>query len=120
VNFSQSGIGWYDGSAKLHVIALGYSNGWGVAVSKWNSTSSFNGQDAGPGPVAMNPAWVQIQDSGSTAYFRISADGFNFITLFSVAKASGFLGASGYSNIVFFVNAQSTDDVGTLMSWTKS
>jgi hypothetical protein len=120
VNFSQIGIGWYDGTAKLHVIALGYNNGWGVAISKWNTTSSFNGSDVGQGLVAMNPAWVQIQDSGSTVSFRISADGFNFITLFSVAKASGFLGATGYSNIAFFVNAQSADDVGTVMSWVKN
>jgi hypothetical protein len=50
--------------------------------------------------------------------FSFSQDGANFLTLETVAKSSGFLGASGYSNIAFFANPLASHTIATLMSWT--
>jgi hypothetical protein len=45
--YNGVGIGWYDGSAKLHLISYVTQNGNApyFEVEKWNSVSSFNGND---------------------------------------------------------------------------
>jgi len=120
---SGVGIGWYDGTAKLHVINNTANGGAAVfQVTKFNSVTSSAGNDFASAANAFPPpVWVQLRDDGTNVSFAFSYDGANFLPLFSVAKASGFLGASGYSNIIFFVNPQSTGPtLGTLLSWTQS
>jgi hypothetical protein len=117
------GIGWYDGSAKLHVISYSTVSGAPAVfqVNKFNSVSSFNGSDFTSNANQFpQPVWVQIRDDGTNVSFAFSQDGFFFLTVFSVAKSSGFLGATGYSNIVFFVNPQGSQTLGTVLSWTQS
>jgi hypothetical protein len=122
-NYSGVGIGWYDGSAKLHLLSYSIANGgtpflevtaWsGVTVYQFsNFTSSFNGY--------AQPRWLQLQDDGTNVSFAFSQDGANFLTLFSVAKSSGYLGASGYSQVLFFVNPRGlSNTIGTVMSWQQ-
>jgi hypothetical protein len=117
------GIGWYDGTAKLHIAS--FTTNAGAAplfqVNKWNSVTSFNASDVTSAANAFaQPIWLQIHDDGTNVSFAFSQDGVAFLSLFSVAKSSGFLGAAGYSNIVFFVNPQGSQTLGTLLSWTQS
>jgi hypothetical protein len=122
--FSAVGIGWFDGTNKLHLIEYVINSGAAplFQVQKWNTPTSFNSSDF---QSALNsfsqPVWLQLHDDGANVSFAFSQDGANFLTVFSVAKSSGFLGASGYSNLIFAVNPQGANaTLGTLLSWTKS
>jgi hypothetical protein len=116
------GIGWYDGTAKLHVLSYQVSNGVPfLTVNKWNSVTSFSASDATNATTALpQPIWLRISDDGTNVTFAFSQDGSNFVSVYSIAKASGFLGSSGYSNVIFFVDPRSSRTLGTVMSWTQS
>jgi hypothetical protein len=120
--FNGVGIGWYDGTAKLHLLsyqlngALPY-----LIVNKWDNVTTFNAADLTSSLNAFaQPIWLQIADDGTNVIFRFSQDGLNFNTLFTVAKSSGFLGASGYSNVIFFADPRGSRTLATVMSWTQS
>jgi hypothetical protein len=126
VNYSWTGLGWYDGSAKLHVLEWyrSLSGAWALDVRQWANTTSAGSVETGSSTTlayGMIP-WVRLADDGTNVTFSFSIDGSNFMTLFTVAKASGYLGSSGYSNIVLFTNAQtpSTPVIATIMSWTQA
>lgn len=64
-----------------------------VVADKWNSATSFNsGYTTSPNPFFVTPfltgpcIWLQIEDNATTRFYRISADGINFTTLFSVGN----------------------------------
>jgi len=117
------GIGWYDGTAKLHVISFTNTGNAPALfqVNKWNSVTSFNASDfTSSANLFAQPIWMQIKDDGTNMSFAFSQDGLYFLTLFSVAKSSGFLGASGYSNVIFFTNPQGSRSLATVLSWTQS
>lgn len=117
-NSDYCGIGWYDGTNKLHVIGPHYFNGWLILVGKLNSPTSYNSNDQATGSGQGPMVWLKLGDDGTTVTFSYSYDGENFVTLASVAKATGFLGAAGYSNLVFFGNAQNSAMQATLLSWS--
>jgi hypothetical protein len=122
-SFSGVSLGWYDGTSKLHLLSYITQNG-GVpffGVEKWNSTSSFNSSDLASSTNGFaQPIWLRIADDGTNVSFSFSQDGANFLTLFSIAKSSGFLGATGYSNVTFSSNPQGSQTIGTLMSWAQN
>jgi hypothetical protein len=123
-SFSEVGIGWYDGSAKLHLFAITTNGGAAntLTVTRWNSVTSFNNSDFSAAANAYSqPIWFEIKDDGTNVSFGFSQDGANFLPVYSVAKASGFLGATGYSSVVFFVDARgASHTLATLMSWTQN
>lgn len=119
------GIGWYDGASKLHVISFAQpastNNLPYFTVQKWNSVTSWNSSDVtAPISGVALPVWMRIADNGTNVSFSFSQDGANFFTMFSVAKSSGWLGATGYSNVLFFVNPKGSLTIGSIMSWTQS
>lgn len=119
--YAGIGIGWYDGSAKLHTLSYATNNGGtpNLAVNRWNSVTSWNSNDfTSQNNAFSQPLWLQIKDDGTNISFAFSNDGANFLQLYSVARSSGWLGAGGYSNIVFFGNPQGSYSYATLMSWT--
>ena len=65
--------------------------------------------------------WLKIRDDGTNVHFACGNDGEHFYDVFSVAKASGFLGSSGFSDIIFGGGPSgSGKETGiTLMSWTQ-
>ncbi len=122
---SAVGIGWYDGTAKLHVLSniVPNANFWPLLqVAKYASVTGLAGTDFVSTQTNFSlPIWFQLRDDGTNVSFAFSQDGANFLTVFSVAKSSGYLGASGYSNVIFFVNPQSTGDtIGTILSSAQS
>jgi hypothetical protein len=123
-NNSGVGIGWYDGTAKLHVLSYTTLNGGVpfIEITKWNTVSSFNGGDFQSASNGFSqPIWLQLQDDGTNVSFAFSQDGANFLPVFTVAKSSGFLGAAGYNNVIFFLNPRgASHTLGTLMSWTQN
>lgn len=123
-NSNAVGIGWYDGTNKLQLITLTMLSGATpiVEVSKWNSPTSYVGVDFSSNHNGYSqPIWLQIRDDGTTVSFSFSMDGANFLPVFSTAKSSGFLGASGYSNVIFTANPRGTSQtIATLLSWTEN
>ncbi len=123
LGISQVGIGWYDGSSKLHLMAY-TNNSSGVPylfVGKFNSATSFNALDVQTSPNAVaQPIWLQVQDDGTNVSFWFSQDGANFLQLFSVVKASGWLGASGYNDLIFWSDPANTQTIATVMSWAQN
>jgi len=118
------GIGWYDGSAKLQVI---YNQSFATVypimrVQRFTNPTTAGGIDFTSSSSAFSvPVWFQIKDDGTNVSFAFSHDGVNFLSVYSVAKASGFLGATGYSNLIFFLNPGPTNpSIGTLLSWTQT
>lgn len=124
--YNQVGVGWYDGTNKLQFIGLAFDGSspgaWYLAVSHWSTPSDFVNRDYGLVPAMGNPVWFSLSDDGTNISFGISQSGASgdFIPVYSVAKASGYLGSSGYSNLLFFTNRENTggsqDAVGTLMA----
>lgn len=121
-NYPGSAIGWYNGSNRLHLLFF-TPRGGGVqylAVSKFNSPTSFSSTDYESSQSGFSqPLWLQISDDGTNIAFSFSQDGANFQTAFSTAKAAGWLGASGYSNIVVATNPQGSPTTTTILSWRQ-
>lgn len=119
-SYNGIGLGWFNGTNRLHLLALTTQNGGlpKFEVTKWGDVTTFNGADFQTANNGYSqPFWVQLADDGTAVSFGISQDGANFLKVFSTAKSAGWLGAAGYSNIVFFINPQGGLTTGTLMSW---
>jgi hypothetical protein len=118
-NGSRIGIGWYDGFGKFHAISYVTPV---VVVEKYSAVGAIPAADVTSASNGYSqPIWLQLKDDGTNVSFAFSQDGANFLTLFSVAKSSGFLGASGYNQVIFFVNPSgASNTIGTLMSWTQT
>ena len=66
-------------------------------ISSRSSVANITGGVYG----AANSIWLAVRDDGTNVYFEYSPpdDGVNFITLYSTAKSSGYLGSGGYTNV---------------------
>jgi hypothetical protein len=117
-NFSGAVFGWSDGT-KIHAWIT--QPGSSRLIQKWTSVSAFSANDLSTtdaltsGPLK----WFRLEDDATTVTFSLSTDGVEFEPQFSVAKASGFLGASGYTNLVFGINCNGVISNATLMSYVE-
>lgn len=66
------------------------------------------------------PFWFKISDDGTTVHFYESNEGVVWDQLYSVAKASGFLGTSGYNQIGLDVNGEAGWMACTLLSYKET
>lgn len=129
LQFPNVGIGWTDGT-KLHVMDMLYnstagSKGYALEVVKWTTTTLISAQDtvvSGGFPVTGPMCWMRIGDDGTNVTFSYSFDGANFYLLRTAAKSGAFLGSSGYSNVLFFINPRAGTSAGnvygTLLSFS--
>lgn len=122
--FCDTGMGWYDGTNKIQFIEISQRNTSPsplIFVIHQASPTTSGTVDFTPTVSTMSYlAWFRLKDDGTTVSFQYSHDGANFKTLYSIAKASGFLGSTGYSNIMFFTGAFNGDTFGTLMSYAEA
>lgn len=118
------GIGWYDGSSKIQGICYYTTTGNGplFAVRRYTSpTAETSASFTSASNFFSQPIWFQIKDDGTNVSFAFSNDGANFLVVYSVAKSAGWLGATGYSKLLFFVDPRSgSNTLGTLLSWTQT
>jgi hypothetical protein len=122
-NSNEVGLGWYDGGSKLNTISLKTNGGNPpfIIVSRWVSSQADTTPDFVSAFNAFaQPIWFQVRDDGTNVSFAFSQDGATFLTVFSIAKSSGYLGATGYSNLIFYVSPRGGRVLGTLLSWTQS
>jgi hypothetical protein len=124
-NYASVFIGWSNGAALDTMQWYHQANSGFLAVSNEQAWTNATTPGAA-GPIAYMPGinmagnWVRIADSGTNITMSMSQDGVNWTSVYTVAKASGVLGASGYSQVGFGVNSVSgagTTPVATLRSW---
>lgn len=119
-NYVGVGVGWYDGTNKLHLILLEQNTGWAVRVEKWTSPTGTTTTDAIlTANNFTNLIWFQVADDGTNATFSLSYDGVNYVPVYTVAKSAGYLGASGYTNLVWGVSGLNSLTYGTLLSYSN-
>ena len=121
---SMAGIGWYDGSAKLQVLSYDTN----ATSSPLLRVRQFANPTTTPGVNYASfanwfsqPIWLRVRDDGTNVSFSFSQDGVNFLELYAVAKSAGYLGSSGYGNIIFFINpGPGVNGLATLLSWAQT
>jgi hypothetical protein len=121
INYPGVYFGWYDNSTgKLHIIEMNSNTGGnGVAVERLSSLTNYSSGDATY--LLDSPyAWLRLSDDGTTVTFSCSYDGFHFLPMYSVAKASGYLGSTGYNRLMFAISALNAPVYGTLESYTET
>lgn len=130
-NSGNWGIGWTAGTSGTSGTTTGQwliycpacSGGFQQRIfniTSATSVASFVNQSASIIRVsgAGVPWFLRLKDDGTTVTYSISFDGISYTTVYSVAKASGFLGAGGYSRIGFGVNDMSAGpSYVALLSW---
>jgi hypothetical protein len=122
-NFGAIEFGWWNGltggSAKEHVFHHSFADGLGV--NKWTGFNAASATlDFGLVTGYPDMLWYKIRNDGTNIYFYISQAGPpRWIQVFSIALASAFLGASGYTNIVFGVSSHSQQAWASLHSFTQ-
>lgn len=109
------GLAWSNGTAGQGI----YNNAGSTAVQSNNNPTSFNSIQNSASNVfnSVGLTWLRLRDDGTSVYFEYSNNGAKFKTLYSVAKASGFLGSSGYSSIVMQPNGGGATSM-LLASWS--
>lgn len=116
-------FGWYDGT-KLHTFGM-YTNTSGfpiLYVLGYPTTASGSSASGGVfftgTGINTHPSAVRITDDGTNVHFSINLGG-NYgqaEDVYTIAKASGYLGATGYSNIFFGINRNNGLTMAALMS----
>lgn len=123
-NYAIVGLGFHDPSAnKTQAIEFGYGAGWLVRVGSYSSLTAFNVQHGTSiTGLERRPVWLRIKYDGTNIIFQVSLTGAesSFRTLYSVTPASGYLGASGYGNVEWHVNAISRDVYGTMLHYNQA
>lgn len=118
----QGGIGWFDGT-QFQLMRLTNASNSVMQLNVTGHTSLTSGaatnQVAGV-IIGSSFIWMRMSDDGTNITFSVSMDGINFTTMYTVAKASGYLGASGYSNVAFGANAAAGVTHMTVMSWVET
>jgi hypothetical protein len=116
--------GWFNGTDKLQEIEISIrpsSPSPQVFVSNYSNPSTYDSSVYSPGitTFSLTPQWLRLRDDGTNVYFQWSSDGYNFVTFYSTAKSSGYLGSSGYSNLMFDMGNNGGEAYVTLMSYAE-
>jgi hypothetical protein len=115
--FVGAGIGWTDGT-KYHLMHLQWNPGLLLVIDKWTNTTTWSANDA---VITLSYAlpylWMQLIDNATNVTFNYSYDGVSWIQAFTVAKSTGWLGSTGYSNLFLGANSNSATSSALLASW---
>ena len=129
--FSQSAssnnldFGWSDGT-KFQIYYVGTFSGVPTIFTESfsNVTTPVSNLATSKQQFIQNNLCLRIADDGTNAVMSISLDGINFVIHYTVAKSSGFLGPSGYTNVVWGLSANTGGGTSpppacmvTLRSW---
>ncbi len=119
-NFLQGGIGWYDGTA-VQVTNIASESGQTVHRTRNYTNPTTHSSDPFGIIGAMHTDWYGLYDDGTTRYFQASADGDNWINIFSTPRTT-FLTPTHAGFFVVPENSGSpTLDLSmTVMSWEVS
>lgn len=132
IQYLKTGIGWFDGTKIQEISIVGADTTLTpstqvplhLTVTNWSNFSNFSSNSVVLYLYDYPYVFFKLTDDGTNVSFGFSLDGANFYTAYSIAKASGFLGASGYTNVFFGCNANDEGTgaqyfINTLMSWER-
>lgn len=116
---------WSDGTKYqyIYVLPIGATTPGQVNVQSNSTLTTFSATNysASWGLSGAGPLFYKLRDDGTNVTFSLSADGTTFVTAYTVAKASGYLGGSGYTRIGVACGFQYSSPVSqaTVLSWTQ-
>jgi len=126
-SFSSQGIGWTDGT-KFQTMNL-FNNVGGsnrINVANFSDINNFVSEALAAydtGNVSpVNHIWMGLADDGTNITFQLSNDSVYWKNLYTVAKSSGYLGSSGYTDLVFCIDGIGTAGPtvqSTLLCWDE-
>ena len=109
INYNFGGFGWRDSSSgKLTTFSyLGNAfNNANLRAMNWASPTSYAADPVAA--VVPNPPstfiFERLADDGTNVTMSYSSNGQVFTTLYTVAKASGYLGSAGYNELVLMID----------------
>jgi hypothetical protein len=123
--YSRVGIGWSDAGTKTQFVGVDMNNGtpqivtMSYAVLTGGSATMYGTVV----PISVpDLIWLGVADDGTTIYFEYSYDGVNWVTQYSIARSSGYLGGSNYTNAGMFGSAYNGTTAGlhsgaVMLSW---
>jgi len=89
-------FGFSDGT-RYHTVWLWFPGYFSVRTYSNNTTNVSSTTITGFVFSLPGEFWVGLRDDGTNVYWEVSFDGVEFIPVYSVAKAAGYLGAGGYN-----------------------
>lgn len=116
-------IGWTDGTkiqAFTKFMGGGSPNLLVLSYATVTSGASAAVVDATQTAVSRQQ-WLRLRDDGTNVHFALLPGGSHSaaIDLFTVAKASGYLGSGGYSSLFFGINRNAGQASAVLLSYTE-
>lgn len=120
---AYGGFGYYDGT-KIQMLVIDFHPGaTGPLLDMYNLTdkNTFNSSTGSAGVAFVQTLlWMRLVDDGTNVHFATSVDGVTFIDFLSVVKSTGFLGATGYTNVIFGITPFNAKSSITLMSYAET
>lgn len=94
---------------------------WRINIGSTNSPTSYNADllnTAANLPANGGRIWLQYKDDGTNIHLSVSGDGWLFQQVYTVSRASSWLGGSGFVFFGIGMNQQGTYPLAfSLMSW---
>lgn len=118
----SAGFTWRDSATgKLEVLCFNQrGNGFTATVFAFTNPTSFSANVAIGTYFSGLYCWFRLKDDGTNVFFQASGDGVAFSTVYTVAKAGGFLGSSGYNEIGMALNPLNGGLALTLASYGET
>jgi hypothetical protein len=108
-------------TGKLIRFAARWSSPWTYNVEALNAPTSFNASLSSANFSADYPyVWFKYQDDGTSIYFSISSDGIFWQQVYTVTRASSFLGSSGFVYFGIWMDAETAVLGTSLMSYIQT
>lgn len=127
-SYLAMGIGWTDTTkiqALVYQLEFDFGGGCYLYTNNYSNSSTYASSvgTQAYGNYNMADLWFRIADDSTNVSCAASTDGVTFITLYTVAKSSGYLGSSGYTNVGLFLAGGLFCSGGsgsvTIRSWYK-
>lgn len=119
---NDASFGWYDGT-KAHLVRINHSTAApSMIVSRYSTLSTWasNADYAGTAGATSKIMWLRLRHDGTNISFQASftGDDNDFVTLFTIAAASGYL-AGAYTNVFFGAACKGATAKVSLLSYAE-
>lgn len=119
--FLQAGLLFRESSTGRFVTMHLQTNA--IFVSKWTSGTVENADYYNSDALVGTPEWFQISDDGTNLKYRVSRDGYHWITIFTKSRTDWMAG--GPDSVGIFVNAENIPALQQpcgllLLSWKET
>lgn len=122
-NYTGACFGWRksaDGKLTLFNMSSSADNASGgyFGIQNWSSYTTW-ASNLAEMPSFQTIYCLKLSDDGTNITMSISGDGYNFLPIYSIAKSSGYQGASGYNQIFFGIYQENYKIIATIVSYLE-